>query len=76
MQHTDFQFDLPPELIAQRPLPRRGDSRLLVLAGDGPPPRDQLFTDLPGLRLQRKKSLSGTTFVKFCETGGFRQAFF
>ena len=49
MQRTDFQFDLPPELIAQRPLPRRGDSRLLVLAGDDSPPRDQLFADLPGL---------------------------
>jgi S-adenosylmethionine:tRNA ribosyltransferase-isomerase len=28
---TDFDFDLPEELIAQKPLPRRGQSRLLVV---------------------------------------------
>src|SRR5688500_13398058 len=26
-----FDFDLPPERIAQRPAPRRGDARMLVL---------------------------------------------
>jgi S-adenosylmethionine:tRNA ribosyltransferase-isomerase len=31
MDVRDFDFDLPPELIAQEPPPRRGDSRLLVL---------------------------------------------
>ena len=34
------------------------------------------YFSLKIIRLQRKKSLSGTTFVKFCETGRFRQAFF
>jgi S-adenosylmethionine:tRNA ribosyltransferase-isomerase len=28
---SDFDFDLPEELIAQKPLPRRGQSRLLVV---------------------------------------------
>jgi S-adenosylmethionine:tRNA ribosyltransferase-isomerase len=28
---ADFQFDLPPELIAQHPAPERGQSRLLAL---------------------------------------------
>ena len=28
---SDFEFDLPPELIAQEPAPERGRSRLLVL---------------------------------------------
>ena len=28
---SDYDFDLPPELIAQKPLPRRGQSRLLVI---------------------------------------------
>ncbi len=28
---ADFHFDLPPELIAQQPAPRRDESRLLVL---------------------------------------------
>jgi len=31
MHTADFNFDLPPELIAQHPLPERGGSRLLVL---------------------------------------------
>jgi S-adenosylmethionine:tRNA ribosyltransferase-isomerase len=32
MQVSDFDFDLPPELIAQAPAAERGASRLLVLA--------------------------------------------
>lgn len=31
MRKTDFDFALPPELIAQAPLPERGASRLMVL---------------------------------------------
>lgn len=31
MQTADFDFKLPPELIAQHPAPERGQSRLLVL---------------------------------------------
>ncbi|MCG6942036.1 MAG: tRNA preQ1(34) S-adenosylmethionine ribosyltransferase-isomerase QueA [Thiohalocapsa sp.] len=49
MQRSDFRFDLPPQLIAQHPLPERSASRLLVL--DGPPGvcADRLFRDLPAL---------------------------
>lgn len=35
MRTADFHFALPPELIAQRPAPRRDESRLLVLNRDG-----------------------------------------
>jgi len=31
MRLSDFDFDLPAELIAQRPLPRRDDSRMMVV---------------------------------------------
>jgi S-adenosylmethionine:tRNA ribosyltransferase-isomerase len=31
MQTADFNFDLPPKLIAQQPAPKRDESRLLVL---------------------------------------------
>lgn len=31
MRTAEFQFDLPPELIAQHPAPERGQSRLMVL---------------------------------------------
>jgi len=48
LQRADFHFDLPPELIAQRPPPERGASRLLVL-DESATPRDRQFSDLPGL---------------------------
>ncbi len=43
----DFDFALPPELIAQHPAPERSASRLLD--GCGPEPVDRIFKDLPGL---------------------------
>ena len=50
MHRQDFQFDLPPELIAQAPLAERSASRLLVLdaAGDEPIGHHG-FSDLPDL---------------------------
>jgi S-adenosylmethionine:tRNA ribosyltransferase-isomerase len=48
MLRTDFHFELPPELIAQRPLAERSASRLLLQTGDGER-RDLLFRDLPSL---------------------------
>lgn len=49
MLPTDFQFDLPHELIAQQPPPRRSDSRLLVMDRVSGSVVDQKITDLPGL---------------------------
>ena len=49
MKRSDFHFDLPAELIAQRPLPRRSDSRLLHLARPGGAIADRAFRDLPAL---------------------------
>lgn len=47
MRTSDFNFDLPEELIAQYPLEQRTDSRLLHVSGDDL--HDRQFTDLPGL---------------------------
>jgi S-adenosylmethionine:tRNA ribosyltransferase-isomerase len=49
VQYTtdDFDFPLPPELIAQHPAAQRSGSRLLD--GTGGAPADRRFTDLPGL---------------------------
>jgi S-adenosylmethionine:tRNA ribosyltransferase-isomerase len=44
---ADFDFALPPELIAQHPLPERSASRLLD--GRGDVPVDRSFRDLPAL---------------------------
>jgi S-adenosylmethionine:tRNA ribosyltransferase-isomerase len=43
---SDFDYALPPELIAQNPLPRRDQSRLLVLHRDGRR-EHRVFSDLP-----------------------------
>ena len=48
-RRQDFHFDLPAELIAQQPPPRRGDSRLLTLDGASGDVRDGAFGDLPAL---------------------------
>ena len=44
---SDFDFHLPPELIAQTPAPERSASRLLD--GRGDMPIDRIFKDLPAL---------------------------
>ena len=44
---SDFDFHLPPELVAQHPAAERSASRLLD--GTGGAPRDRVFRDLPGL---------------------------
>ncbi|MFM7706568.1 MAG: tRNA preQ1(34) S-adenosylmethionine ribosyltransferase-isomerase QueA [Gammaproteobacteria bacterium] len=49
MQAADFDYTLPPELIAQRPLPERSASRLLVIDAAAGQRRDARFTDLPEL---------------------------
>jgi S-adenosylmethionine:tRNA ribosyltransferase-isomerase len=49
MRRTDFHFDLPPELIANRPAPRRSDSRLLHLDGRSGALVDRQFRELPQL---------------------------
>jgi len=49
LKRSDFHFDLPDELIAQWPLERRSDSRLLQLALTGGELSDRSFRDLPGL---------------------------
>jgi len=44
LKKSDFHYDLPPELVAQAPLPERSASRLLVV-----PPAPASFSDL-GIR--------------------------
>ena len=44
---SDFDFSLPPELIAQTPAAERGASRLLVVGQPGPD--DRMFRELPSL---------------------------
>jgi S-adenosylmethionine:tRNA ribosyltransferase-isomerase len=47
MRTSELEYELPPELIAQRPLTRRDDSRLLVLDRGSGTIRHRRFGDLP-----------------------------
>ena len=47
MRTAELDYDLPPELIAQQPLPQRDDSRLLVYERDTGAVRHRHFRDLP-----------------------------
>ncbi|MFI4868327.1 MAG: tRNA preQ1(34) S-adenosylmethionine ribosyltransferase-isomerase QueA [Steroidobacterales bacterium] len=49
MKRSDFDFDLPAELIAQTPLPRRSASRLLLLDGAQRTWQDRRIDELPTL---------------------------
>ncbi|RYG23874.1 tRNA preQ1(34) S-adenosylmethionine ribosyltransferase-isomerase QueA [bacterium] len=46
---SDYDYDLPEGLIAQRPLEDRSASRLLLLPRKGGPVEHRRFTDVPGL---------------------------
>jgi S-adenosylmethionine:tRNA ribosyltransferase-isomerase len=47
LKTSDFDFTLPPELIAQHPLPQRTESRLLVTSRDGKNPiQHKKFKDI------------------------------
>src|SRR5687768_9486066 len=48
MQTTELDYELPPELIAQRPLDRRDESRLLVFDRASGEVRHRGFGDLTG----------------------------
>ncbi|HPW18185.1 MAG TPA: tRNA preQ1(34) S-adenosylmethionine ribosyltransferase-isomerase QueA [Candidatus Aminicenantes bacterium] len=45
---SDFDYELPPELIAQRPLPRRDDSRMMVVDRRTGAVRHGRFREFPG----------------------------
>jgi S-adenosylmethionine:tRNA ribosyltransferase-isomerase len=47
MNVRDFDYDLPPELIAQKPLPRRDASRMMVVRRSDGAILHKIFRDLP-----------------------------
>ncbi len=49
MRVTDFDYELPPELVATEPAPERRDSRLLSLDGESGAVCDLQFAQLPSL---------------------------
>ena len=49
MYRSDFNYEVPLELIAQQPLDERSSSRLLVLGGADGDFQDRQFAELPEL---------------------------
>ncbi|MEX0900894.1 MAG: tRNA preQ1(34) S-adenosylmethionine ribosyltransferase-isomerase QueA [Gammaproteobacteria bacterium] len=49
MLRREFHYELPADLIAERPLPERSESRLLTLDGSTGAVADRMFRDLPKL---------------------------
>jgi S-adenosylmethionine:tRNA ribosyltransferase-isomerase len=49
LKKSDFDFELPPELIAQVPLAERSASRMLLLDVAAESRQDRMFRDLPDL---------------------------
>ena len=49
MKRTDFYYNLPPELIAQTPIPERDHSRLLCLDRETGELTHRMFYELPSL---------------------------
>lgn len=65
MRLDDFDFELPKELIAQRPARERATSRLLCLDGDSGTLADRRFRDLPQiLRANDVVVLNDTRVIK------------
>src|ERR671922_1859344 len=47
MKASELEYDLPPELVAQHPMPRRDESRLLVYERSSGAVRHRTFAELP-----------------------------
>ena len=60
MKTTDFSYELPPELIAQEPLPERAAARMMVVCRRTGSFEHRGVTDLPDY-LQAGDLLVGTT---------------
>lgn len=78
LRTSDFEYELPPELIAQEPLPDRGGSRLLVVRrktlSEAPPQplEDSRFANLRSLVLRGDLLVLNTTRVRHARLLGTR----
>ncbi|NLN98281.1 MAG: tRNA preQ1(34) S-adenosylmethionine ribosyltransferase-isomerase QueA [Eubacteriaceae bacterium] len=77
LKTDDFNYNLPEELIAQRPIEKRDTSRLMVLNRKEKTIQDRLFSDLPDLLkpgdllvLNNTKVLPARIYGKKRDTGG------
>ena len=76
---SDYDYPLPQELIAQRPLPRRQDSRMMVLHRDAQTIEHRQFNELPTLLVPEDLLVLNDTRVvparKFSDDGAIEFLF-
>lgn len=73
LRTSDFDYTLPPELVAQHPVAERGASRLLVVHRSGTPAlEDRRFTDFPSLLAPGDLVVLNTTRVRHARLLGTR----
>ncbi|MHB0879131.1 MAG: tRNA preQ1(34) S-adenosylmethionine ribosyltransferase-isomerase QueA [Anaerolineae bacterium] len=77
MKTSDFDYDLPPELIAQQPIEPRDASRMMVVQRQTGALAHRCFRDLPDylcpgdvLVLNRTRVLPARIWARKAETGG------
>ena len=73
MNLSDFDFELPEELIATRPVSPRSAARLLVAKGDNVD--DSFVSDLPGFLKSGDRLVFNDTKVLPARLNGFRSRF-
>jgi S-adenosylmethionine:tRNA ribosyltransferase-isomerase len=74
MRRADFHFDLPQELIAQRPAATRSASRMLALDGASGSRRDLQFRDFPSLLSPADLLVFNDTRVIPARAFGFKES--
>lgn len=74
MKLSEFDYELPPQLIAQQPAPQRSASRLLHLDGASGALRDLAFADLPELVDERDALVLNDTRVIKARLHGVRES--
>jgi S-adenosylmethionine:tRNA ribosyltransferase-isomerase len=74
LKRTDFHFELPRELIAQRPARERSAGRLLLLDGESGLRRDLMFKDLPALLTPKDLLVFNDTRVVPARVHGLKES--
>jgi S-adenosylmethionine:tRNA ribosyltransferase-isomerase len=72
LRTADFDYQLPPHLIAQHPVPERGGSRLLVVHRETEALEDRVFADFPSLIRPGDLLVLNTTKVRHARLQGTR----
>jgi S-adenosylmethionine:tRNA ribosyltransferase-isomerase len=74
MLRTDFHFDLPQDLIAQRPTDERSASRLLALDGETGTTQDLAFREFPALLTAKDLLVFNDTRVVPARVHGIKES--